>query len=210
MTNFSSVYEMMHPLSRERKTHFWDWFDGDDLRSWWSTLTGSNPGSGAMNNTVDGGYRLTSGSVAIDDYFVIYPNDINHYSNTGSVYINIIKLGSASTIIMHSGLTETISVPTDTRAVLYHFNPTETNIIFVTSLNGTSTTVDTGVAYDTNWHVQKIELLPSSSTGTIDGALSAVSTTNLPDVALEPFQKITTRTTAAKTVDIRYMEVYNT
>jgi len=204
---FASMTEALDPAPTiVPKTHFVEWFSGDALDSIW-TLDGT--GSGAMNDAVNGGYRLTTTSTTNEDER-IYFNNIRHYAHDGSVFISVASMNSATDSLMHTGLIEQLTDTTDTRIQLYQFNPNETNVILVTSVNTVDNKVDTGVVISTDTIKYKMELKSASALAWMDDDLTAISTASLPDVAMQPFHSITTRTTAVKTSDIRYMECFNT
>ncbi len=103
-----SLYEVNTELSQIKKSHFVEWFSGDDLDSIW-TLTLDSGASGAMSDSVDGGYTINAGSTFSNDA-TVHMNGISHYSNTGSVIIGVVKQGQTTLLTNHLfGFTDSIS-----------------------------------------------------------------------------------------------------
>lgn len=205
-----SIYEHLTPagLIAEQKTHFVEWFSGDALDSIWTYRDVSGTGSGAMNDAVDGGYSITSGASNPNSSMIDF-NDINHYSNTGSVVIGVSKNNTATDYFHIVGFTEQVGSPADTR-ISYNQDSTASFQILYTSVNGSSTTTNTTLSLDQVFNKSKIELRASTAVLWVNDTLECISTSTLPDVALQPHFRQGTRTSAARTGSIRYMECYNT
>ena len=101
---FPSVYEMTNPLTTVRKQHFWDYFSGATLNSRWTFTNHLGAGSGAMSDSVDGGYIVTTAS-ATNNRSGISFNDIRPFAHDGSVMIASVKRNTASSFI-YTGLSE--------------------------------------------------------------------------------------------------------
>lgn len=183
-----------------------DNFDGDTLNERWTFADIVGTGSGAMNDAIDGGYRITTGTTG-SDFSHIFFNNINHYSETGSAIHATVTSTSTTNSEQYVGLHEQ-NLTTNHR-ITYSNHSSFTFLQLFTS--GTSPTlVDTTVARDTNPHNIFLELTSTSGIIKIDSVLEAISTTNLPTNELQPGFLMKTRTGAAKTGDISYLEAYNT
>jgi hypothetical protein len=204
MTN--SVYELMHPLTIERKTRFWDWFDGDDLRNWWNFTDVAGTGSGAMVDSVDEGYGVTSGASDNNNSEIDF-NNIEHYDFNNSIVQFIARTTLSTSRFLISGLMTDKTVQTHLAGFQ---DDSDRTFSVLNTGNGSETLVDTTLGHDTNFHIIKIDIFPTFVKLYIDGALEATSTSNLPDQAMQPYFRMGTRTTAARTGHIRYLEAYNT
>ena len=201
---FSSVYEMFDPLTTVRKQRFWAWLSGDALPS---TFSSGGTGTGAMNDAVEGGYRISS-TTASGGYKNFGQGDIEQFSETGSVLIAIIRPNQITTCRLQGGLVSTMSSLADMAGTLHE--STNTNYELRTA-NTSNTDVSTGLAIDTTIHVHKIECKAASIDLKIDGANLATSTTNLPNTPLQiGFEVYNNATTNDVTYDFTYVEAYNT
>jgi len=204
-----SMYENLTTLgfSEEQKQHFVEWFSGDSLDSIWTFTDHAGTGSGAMNDAVDGGYRITTGATT-DNNSSINFNDINQYSHNASVFEVVIRRNTTFTQ-SQSGLAEQIASLADTW-IAYRDDTSSSFKELQTKLNSSTTNVDSTVSIDTDLTRVRLETKASSALMWIAGSLECISTTNLPDVALQPFVRSYTRNSSASTTDITYLEVYNT
>ena len=184
------------------KQHFIEWFSGKSLPSYW---TGAGTGSTSMSDSVDGGLQVTTGTGAYNEYAIDF-NTIRQYAHDGSVLIAVAKLSSTASAIYDVALWGT----TGGFARVFYDSTTDTYFELSTYDGTTSTSTASSIAIDTAWHVHKIETGASDIKLTIDGVLQVTKTTNRPTTKMEPFVRATTRTTAAKTISVRYMECYNT
>jgi hypothetical protein len=206
---FSSFYEMSNPLTTVRKQHFWDWFSGDSVNSRW-TLVAVNSGTGAMQDTVDGGFILTTGTT-IGNTAYIHFADKKQYAHDGSVFIGVIKCASAGAdeiprigIADHPDLNTsyTICGINDTGGAGFYDLRTRDG--------STASSTNSTLADDASWHVHKVVTTSSDVTYTIDGVDSVDKTTNRNNIRGEPVITAHTRTSGAKTIEVRYLEAYNT
>jgi len=208
---FPSVYEMFDPLTRVRKQHFWDWFSGDDLKSIWTLENHSGTGSGAMADSVDGGYSVTSGTNA-NERTGIHFNQIHPWAHDGSVLIGVIKPTTGTNNLITLGLDENDEPSPGTEDLVIYRDDTNDSFSKISTADGTTkTSIFTDISSGgTSWIGVKIELNGSNAKLTLDGTLKATKTTNLPLQKMQPIFLNMTRTTAARTGSIRYMECYNT
>jgi len=82
---FNSVYEILDPISTIRKQRFWDWFDGDALRSWWAQTSFGAGGTVSMEDAVDEGLKIVTNTASLDGQQIDF-NDERHYSETASIF----------------------------------------------------------------------------------------------------------------------------
>jgi len=190
------------------KSRFVDNFDGDSLDEMWTVAHLFGGGTDAMADEENGGYRLTAGA-SINSRSQMSFNDIRHYSHNSSVVIGEVKQETAATYIQLFGLTEQHSTESNTRAV-YDNDATKTFKVLVTTLNNSHTTTNTSIGIDLNWTGVKIKMQSASVVMSLDGVLECVATANLPDVAMQPYFWMQSKTTATKEGRIRFMEAYNT
>ena len=205
---FPSVYEMTNPLTTVRKQHFWEYFSGDSLNARWTFADYSSTGSGAMSDSVDGGYIVTTGSATNARSGITF-NDIRPFNYNSSVMIAVVRRNSVASFI-NSGLSSTKDIAASlTDSVLYENDTSDTYINLMTTRTSTTTTA-TDVAIHTNYTAVKIETKASSVEMTLDGVLKATSTTNLPTAALQPNFMMLRRASGTANGNISYMECYNT
>ena len=206
---FANVYEMVSPPATVKKSWFVEYFDGDDLKAYWTQRNVVGSGTFAMDDVVDGGFKInattTSAVLAIDF------NGIRHYEPTGCVVIGIIACDAVISMQSQVGLVETTAYAVNDDFILAgsrSFDST-TNFIGRTG-NSTGETFITLAAIDTNFHRYQMELTSSNATFKMDGILEGTKTDKLPNTRLFPayFVHATTATDVAGR--IRYYEAYNT
>lgn len=206
---FASVYEILTPLSTIRKTKFWDWFDGDALRSWWSETGFGAGGTVSMADGIDEGLKLVSNTANQDGVQIDHTGSVRHYSHTASVEIAIFRFLLTTTFASALGFRDTPTGGTD-----FVFAGADTffdasNFILRSSDASSNSTLSTTLALDTTFHIHKLEMGSANIKQTIDGVLENTKTTNRPTVKLHPAFYSQTRTTAARESHIRYIEVFN-
>ncbi|MDH3834389.1 MAG: hypothetical protein OES34_09560 [Nitrosopumilus sp.] len=207
--SFTSVHDMLTPPKIIRKQRFWDFFDGDSLRSWWAQRDVAGTGTFAMQATVDDGFRITTGSTSGNNSLIDFNDAARHYSHIGSIFIGNMRSTSVTDHYTITGLTEQGASPSDTR---YNWK-NDSTISFMsmgTAVNSSSTNVSSSITPDTNFHKVAAEAKSASVIGWVDDILEAISTANLPDVALQPIFRQGTRSDNAKGGRIKYIEAYNT
>jgi len=168
-------------------------------------LLGTN--SGAMDDAINGGYKITTEATAFRRAQIDF-NLKRHYSSTGAVCIGIISSVSSADQNTNVGFANNSPIQAD--FALYQNRSGFSFIRLLTDNNTTETAVDTSVSIDTNEHLAKIELRATSVTLTLENILESISTTNLPDTVQQPIFFEQTFTTTAKTANIKYCEAYNT
>lgn len=201
-----SVYEILDPLTTIRKTRFWDWFDGNDLKSWWTENNGAGTGTFAMVDAVNEGFSITTDTAASDDSRIFF-NDKRHYDFANSVLITVSRAVTATGIswipmlVDNTSFTHRMIVRVDSTSTFYDLN---------TRGGGAATVVATTVPTDTTFRVNKGELSSAKAEFTLDGVLEATSSTNLPSVKLQPMVRMNARASGGKEGRVRYLEAFNT
>ena len=209
--DYSSVYEMFDALTTVRKSHFWEWFDGDDRDTTrWTFNDIAGTGSGAMADAADEGYQITSGTNAFDRSSISF-NDKRHFSETGSVVLGTARRVDANTLC-HFGLGDSNDISTGTTNDSAEINdrPAVTYKRLHTADGATGSETDSTVLVGTTYSSYKIECTSSNILATINGVLEVTKTTNRPANRLQPVFLCRSATSGAKNIRIRYIEAYNT
>jgi len=202
------------------KQHFIEWFSGKTLPSYWSS---HGSGSATMSDTGNGGLLLTSttnGAQSID----FSPSDsgkIRPFSQTGAVMIVTSKMVQAQYTNQSNGFRTNYYTEAGKYVIMSIQGQTNGNSgdnkIQLKS-NNPSTSVDTSIASSAihDLHTYKLELLSSSSTLSVDGALSstgfATGSCN-PDTRCQPYLNMATAEgtiSGGAKANYTYCEVYNT
>jgi len=204
---FGSVYEILNPLTEIRKQKFWDWFDGNDLKAWWSKNNSVGVNTFQMADVVDGGFEiLTDGNN--NALANISHGSIHHYSETAAVIIGIIE--NVDTLMAtRFGWTKGSQDPTDDWAV-YSNNLSATFIRLRTAREAPPTEVNTDLNSDQIKHLAKVEMRASDIVMFLEGVLKATATTDLPTAPQNPHFDVRANEAVAKTGRIQYCEAYNT
>ena len=221
----SNIAELLNDYSSVRKQHMWDWFTGSNFsnyasRGWTETDTGG--GSSTMQDEVDGGLLVSSGT-GTNNVREINFNTIHNFSPTGAGFIAIVKAtptsGNDASGFCGAGLKGGGNSLPSSYANISYFESHQGASNFRHAIGRSSSSpdeqIDTGVTRDTNWHLIKIENGASNSKLSIDGILrssGAVSSGNVPNAKQQPFfcGHHGTSGNGATTVGIRYIEAYNT
>jgi len=208
---FNSVYEMFSPLTIAKPQRFWDWFSGDDLKSYWNkTLTGS--GTVTIDDTVDGG-ALISASATSGGNATINFNQKRQYAHDGSIVIMVLKINNttANSDSTYAGLSSVNTLGSGDVAALHQATQTSSNWFLSTLLSGTETSTDTSTTATVDTYFNFKTVLDASNVELfINSVTSATNTTNLPAIALQPLVGRQTNTNNLKTINLKYYEVFNT
>lgn len=210
---FSSLYEMFDPLTTVRKQRFWDWFSGDDRKAWWTyNNIDSSTDASAMNDTVDGGYALITGTPTGARCALNF-GDKRQYAHDGSVIIGVISPDTITNSGIAVGLADQEDAVSAGDYAFATFDTAAEATYFYTRTGdgSTSSNTNTTIAFDTNWHNHKLQLGSSNVIHSIDGTVEVTKTTNRPDTKLQPTLYAIHRTTGGTIQNnIRYVEAYNT
>jgi hypothetical protein len=189
--------------------HFVEWFSGAALDSIWTETQILGGGSGAMDDIVNGGYKLTNATGG-SQWTGIGFNGINHYDRTASKFVSTFRRNTTSTVAI-CGLKEVASDGTNWNMVAM-ISDTAGSFFELRSGTG-STTSDsaTTVSLDTNYHKFASELRSASMLGFVDDTLEVLKTDNLPAADLEPlFTVFSIDTSVERTGNILQYEAFNT
>ena len=204
---FASVYEILDPLTTVRKQRFWDWFDGNDLRSIWNFTDVVGTGSGAMDDSVGNGYQITTGATD-DNESAINFNDIRPIDPAGNAYISKQKASRTTNVTIMSGLMDDLSFSNDFSFIGLDTSRDGSNLIILTRSSGITFT-SLSVALDTNYHTLKGVNNTTDHKAFVDGILEATKTTDIPTTKMQPAVVSITRNTTAVDADVLYYEGYN-
>lgn len=204
---FNSVYEMFNPLTETRKQRFWDWFSGDALKSYWDTEGFGSAGTYVIDDSVDGGLKITTGTSSGNQATLNF-NNINQYDNQNSVSIDVVKRIDTSTRLDAGFITLSNNFGTNIGVMIN--NTDNTNIELRTADATTLSETAGSVAVHTNWFVSKLQFTSSNAKMTLDGVLDVTKSSNLPADDLQPVVSVISNSAGAKSGAIRYCEAYNT
>ena len=228
---FPSVHEMFDPLTTIRKQHTWSWFSGSSSGSIsggtttgilddWSITNNVGSNSYGVNDEVDGGFKITTGTASNCVLTLNNGNNATHKwtDPTNCVWIAVIKQFQTTNQKCDFGLRGTTSTGATNNA--NHFkqhtswSPSD-EWFYETSQNNTAKEISTGVTVDTAWHTFKGEQSSSSCSGSIDGVLKVtMDDTNASGKRPNDRQQFTMQmqnlSGVSRSLAIRYVEVYNT
>ena len=197
------------------KQHVIDWCSGKggtNRTDFKWTAVNSGGATGAMSDEVDGGFKMSTGSTNNARAFIGF-NQKRQFSPTGSVMISVVKHGSLTGGESYVGLQDGSNSGVGKGAWTHVDNDYKGTYFSLHTVGaGGSIFVESGYTADTNWHTHKIELTSSQASLEIDGTTTTTSTVSsqLPAVALAPSVGINTTSSANRTLNIRYLECYNT
>tara|TARA_R110000803_G_scaffold21303_1_gene53801 strand:- start:30 stop:1478 length:1449 start_codon:yes stop_codon:yes gene_type:complete len=173
----------------------------------WTFRNITGTGTGAMGNSVDGGYEINPSTGGTDQSQIDF-NGIRQYSPTGCAMISVAKsigvspnhhvLGLINDYTLNISTAQTNSIIIDTSGASFR------------ALSGDGSTwssAGTVISKDNNWHNFKVEASSSNILYYADGLLRITKTTNRPTLPLQP--RFVARY-ASSTLSIRYAEAYNT
>jgi hypothetical protein len=206
VVRFDSLYESFQALTSIQVSHFVEWFSGADLNAIWTKSNYAGSGTFAMNDSIDGGFRITCGASG-GNFSGIDFNDKRHYDPADCIMIMVAKAVSVSLADKRFGLKNAKAGASGTQVAQVSQVPANANFNLQTG-DGSASTTATAIAKDTNWHTFKIECGSANIKLTMDGVLEVTKTTNRPTSILQP--RIAPRQDGgAGSIDIRFLEVYN-
>jgi hypothetical protein len=204
---FPSVYEMfVEDLTTVRKQHFWEYFSGATLNSRWTT---TSVVSGAMSDSVDGGYSFASGTGTWDTGAINF-NQKRTFSPTTAVAITVAKrTGNGYMINGFNDSNNTWGNSSNEAAISNLYSAT-----YLAGFNADGTTQSQGnltQAVDTDFHTQKVECGTTATNYSIDNVLGLTRGTNKPIAKMQPIvSAMHYNSGSAPTAHVNYMECYNT
>ena len=236
-----SLYEHLHPLTTVMKQHFVSNFSRGslDTKRWnRATYDATKSGTVEMVDEVNGGIKL----LTLDEnyaqvWYAFQTEQLNGlestlspqcFSPTGSVFIDVFKhvlVSGVSQSVLSSGGAGLVGGGSSAgrgdqgsaagSSGFSHYARGNYTYLSAKTTNAglDSGNINSGVAYDNDWHCNKLELKSSSAEWTLDGVLVTTTaiTTTLPDNDLAPVIGVS-RYTAAGVVGVQcnYCEAYNT
>ena len=206
MSKYSSFYELLHGAeSIPHTSHLVEHFSGDALDAKW-TETNTGSGTNTINDAIDGGLIMTTGATTNNNNIINF-NNIKQYDPTNSIVVGVIKNVASLSRLQQFGLHDSTSFEN----FILMFNDTDLTYYGINSTknNDPTTSIESTLPIDELWHIHKFDLSLSNAELLIDNTLEVTKTENLPTTKQQPINRILTRTTSAKSVNIRYMECYN-
>ena len=207
--SFQSVHDMLVPPGIVRKTKFWDFFDGDSLRSWWTRIDHSGTGTDGMVDGVDEGAFVKADTASSGNMSALGFDSPQHYSDSGSVFISVVRAVNTDGIV-NVGLRGNIQTQYSRNSIQYDNRDGETFKRLVTGDNSTTTLTDSTVAVDQAWTKTKGEARTSSALLFIDDVLEVATTSTLPTTKMEPIISDFNISGGPAETRVRYYEAYNT
>ena len=206
---FDSVYEMFDLLTTVRKQRFWEWFSGNNLKSYWITNNLVGVSTFAMADDIDQGFSITT-SISSTAKGSISFNDKRQYDPTASVCIVVARrVTNTGSLGFAIGLSNTNDTGSAINFAAHSDIITDT-FKSVTTADGTTTSrIQGSIPVDAAFHALKFELLPSSLKWSVDGVVQTDKTSNLPTVKLQPLFKMNSVSQVSE-CRIRYFEAFNT
>ncbi len=207
----TSVYELLTLLSVVRKQKFWDYFDGDALKSWWNFANGVGSGSSGMVDAKNEGFQVTTGGTSLDWSLIAF-NNIRQFDFGGAIAEFSCRAVSSVTRHIDVGFSgDATDFDIATAEFVMSRNDTQESFYSLRQVGGGSDNeVNTTLAIDEVFHTHKLSIDSVLSKLWIDGKFLAINSVDLPTGKAQPYFRVRTRGTGAKEGRIRYMECLNT
>lgn len=186
--------------------YFYDDFVGSNYDNRWWTARGTG-GSLSVSGVVGGILRVRA---TANNNYELYQNDLCDFSAAKTVVLTC-RFYFPSTASMDGGIGLEAASPTnatDWLCIKYSSTFGTANWRIESASGGSSTTTDTGIAVDTNWHEARIEVTSSLITYFLDGRLLGTISSPISTALLQPYVGVVSRTGATKDVNVDWMEVY--
>jgi hypothetical protein len=189
------------------KQHFIEWFSGKQLPSYWTKSEVNPPASFDMSDSVDGGFRITADGGALNEGMINF-NNKREFSKSGCVCIWVGRDVQTSSYTGYYGLANGITGnDADMGQLATIYNASANGVIALRTGNTTKGNTESTISLDTNFHNYKIEMKTSSAEWSVDGVAQTTRTLTLPTEDLQPVAGVHGNN---KSIDVRYMECYNT
>tara|TARA_R110000822_G_scaffold281965_1_gene403583 strand:- start:17 stop:613 length:597 start_codon:yes stop_codon:yes gene_type:complete len=195
------------------KQHFIEWFSGADISSIWTKRNIIGTGTFAMDDSVDGGFKISHGSAVNNNSQIDFGN-IRQYAEDGSVYIGVVKKSATggSDVAVYHGFTANIT-GTGMQSAMVEDSSYGEAVLRTGGVSASSTQSQTSPAINTGtaWYTHQITCGSANVKLNIDGVLKVTKTSDPPTIPMQPFAKsYNTVGTGADSIQVRYMECYNT
>lgn len=204
------VHEAFSIDSFQDRLLWWDDFLGDQLKDEWNSTIAAAGTTDVVDAQTGGIVRLTTGALDTN-------NNILDWQDIRSLHVD--QKVSMEVRVKLTHLTQQyieLALRFDVNNYIMFWNGpggAATNWFTYCNDGGASTSQDSGILADTDYHIFRIEAFPTGEVHFyIDGVETANSpiTTNIPDDVtdyLQPHIMIVTRENAAKSMDIDYVVV---
>lgn len=202
---FNSVYQILTPLTTVKKQWFVEWFDGDDLKAYWTKRDVAGTGTFAMADAVDEGFSIITGASASGQSRIDF-NDIRHYNFDAAIIIAVCRRLTATNAQIGVGLHNRTSVD----FAFCEDSTNGTNKRLETFAAGTGSNTESSIPIDTVFTGYKMEMGSVNVKMTINGVLEVTKTTNRPTLRQQPTFDAFNPSTTASEGRIRYYEAFNT
>ena len=206
-----SIYDQLNASGTIVKKRFVETFSGDALDTdRWNVgyYGGSGVGTAVMNDSVDGGLSISTSSGSSNETFINFGTPRN-FAHNGSVMIAVAKQPTTA-----SGLYVGFSnATTSVRGTNHSYSEVgiSATVFSLHHMSASSAArTNTTINSDSNWHTHKLELTSSNNILSIDGVVGATANSNIPTNAQQPYCQVQDVVSNSNTVNIRYMECYNT
>ena len=222
---FNSVYEITNNLSTVARQRFVSWLSGNlastsissgtntGVLNEWSVTNNSGTNSYESSDAVNGGFKITTGAVDGNVLTLNNGNNASHMwtDNENCTWIAVAKLYQITNQKTFVGLRSTTSgVYFNNANGFVHENSASSYFSFTTAAGNTAEATNTDITADTNWHTFKGTQSDTAMNGYIDGVLKATNTTRFPNGKQEFTMSLKNADATARSMGLRYVEVYNT
>ena len=207
-----SIYDQLNASGTVSKQRFVETFSGDvlDTDRWGSIvqISGSS-GAVAMNDSVDGGVKVSTGT---NDEAILAFDDKRQFNHLASGFVAVTRLTASN---VAQGLNRT-GIKYDNNGtfnagdlISMECGYSNSSIsLFTGSASGYERTTSS-LTRDTSYHSYKGLINNSSATLTIDGVLECTTSTHLPTKKMQPFIYNASGSVASSS-DVTYLDVFNT
>ena len=205
-----SFYELTSSLGKIQGQRFIDYFDGNDIKSWWTKTNITGSVTWSMEDNINEGLKGVTNTTNLARGLIGF-NNIRQYDVRGFVFIASIKKVTTTETMLQTGMcSDSSSTPQRITALINKDDPTDDWEL--TSYNGTSASATSlSTVTDNAWHNVRVEGNASHGKMHLDGVFGAIKTTDLPtSQKTQPRFDSLSRNTSASDNRIRYMECWNT
>jgi len=195
--------------SESPKQHFIEYFDGEIINTIWTKENITGTGTFTMVGTIDSGFKVQCASGS-GNHSALTFNLKRQYEEDGCIMINISRLTQNAAVLAGTGFIDDAPLDED-----FAYNGVDTgidssNFILATRRTGTFSGTSLGVALDTSFHLFELEMFSTGAKTHMDGVLAATRTTDHSTSPQQPGLFSKSFSAGTRTINCRYMEIYNT